>query len=74
MGGKPRFGSFLVIEPSSVIVFQIDVDGIAFRPAERDPPFSTGIDRIATSVAPDQCMKAKTPQLIAPCSGDAAIL
>jgi hypothetical protein len=33
MGGKPRFGSFLVINQSSVIVFQIDVN-IAFDPTE----------------------------------------
>jgi hypothetical protein len=30
MGGKPRFGSFLFMNPSSVIISQIDVDGIAF--------------------------------------------
>jgi len=46
-----------------VIVFQIDVDGVAFHPAERDPPVSTGIDRIAASVAPDECMKAKARQI-----------
>ena len=28
MGGKPRFGSFLVIEPTSMIVFQIYIRGI----------------------------------------------
>jgi hypothetical protein len=34
MGGKPRFGSFLVMNQSSVIVFQIHVDRIAFDPTE----------------------------------------
>jgi hypothetical protein len=31
MGGKPRFGSFLIMNLSSVTVFQIDVDGIPAR-------------------------------------------
>jgi mRNA-degrading endonuclease HigB of HigAB toxin-antitoxin module len=44
MGGKPRFGSFLVIQPSSVIVFKIDVDRITFQPAECDPDWATPAD------------------------------
>src|SRR3984893_14173046 len=36
---------------SSVIVFKIDVDGIALRPAECDPPVSAGVHRIAAFVA-----------------------
>jgi hypothetical protein len=46
MGGKPRFGSFLVMNLSSMIVFQIDVDGIAFDPAKCNAPVSAGADRI----------------------------
>src|ERR1700730_7252897 len=48
---------------SLVIVFQIDVDGIAFRPAECDPPISAGIDRIAASVSADERMKAEARQV-----------
>jgi hypothetical protein len=44
MGGKPRFGSFLVMNPSSMIVFQIDVDGIAFDPAKCNAPVSAGAE------------------------------
>src|SRR5216684_6104960 len=47
---------------SSVIGFQIDVDGIAFRPAERDPPVSAGVDGIAAFVAADERMKAEARQ------------
>src|ERR1700730_12547815 len=63
MGGKPLFGSFLVIELSSVIVFHIHVDGIAFGPPECDPPVSAGVDRIAALVAADERMKAQARQV-----------
>jgi len=42
MGGQPRLGSFLVMNQSSVIVFQIDVDRIAFDPTECNAPVSAG--------------------------------
>src|SRR5260221_12003998 len=44
---------------SSVIVFQIDVEGIAFRPAKCDPPVSAGVDCVAAFAAADERMKAK---------------
>jgi hypothetical protein len=34
IGGKPRFRSFRVMTLSSVVVFQIDVDGVAIDPTE----------------------------------------
>jgi hypothetical protein len=48
---------------SSVIVFQIDVDGIAFDPAKYNAPVSAGVDRIAALVATDQRMKAEPRQI-----------
>jgi hypothetical protein len=48
---------------SSVIVFQIDVDGIAFDPTECNAPVSAGADRIAAFVAADQRMKAEPRQI-----------
>ena len=48
---------------SSVIVFQIDVDGIAFDPTERNAPVSAGADRIAAFVAANECMKAEPRQI-----------
>src|SRR3974390_2552881 len=69
MGGKPRFGSFLVIELSSVIIFQIDVDCITFQPAECDPPVSARVDRIPASIAAAECMKTEAGQIhvLRPC-------
>src|SRR6266567_6008552 len=63
IGGKPRFGSFLVMDISSVIVFQIDVDGIALDPAKCNTPVSASTDRMATFVAANQRMKAETRQI-----------
>jgi hypothetical protein len=34
---------------SSVIVFEIDGDGVAFHPAECDPPISAGVDHAITT-------------------------
>jgi hypothetical protein len=48
---------------SSVIVFQIDVDGIAFDPAKSNTPVSAGADRMAALVATNQRMKAKPRQI-----------
>src|SRR5258708_25689172 len=59
MGGKPRLGSLRVMNHSSMIVFQIDVDGIAFDPAERHAPVPADVDRIAALVAANESMKAK---------------
>jgi hypothetical protein len=42
------------MDRSSVIVFQIDVDGIAFDPAECDAPVSARADRIAAFIAADE--------------------
>jgi hypothetical protein len=63
MGGKPRLGTFLVIALSSMVVLQIDVDGITFNPSERNPPVSTGVDRIAALVATGERTKAETRQV-----------
>src|SRR5262249_40915298 len=63
MGGKPRFGSFLVIEPSSVMIFQIDLDCITFQPTECDAPVSARVYRITAFVAADECMKTETRQV-----------
>ena len=57
MGGKPRFGRFLIIASSSMIIFEINVDGITLGPAERDPPVSARADRIAAFVATCQGME-----------------
>jgi hypothetical protein len=43
---------------SSVVVFQIDVGGIAFDPAECNPPVSAGADRIAALIAASERVKA----------------
>jgi hypothetical protein len=48
---------------SSVIIFQIDIDGLAFDPAERNAPVSTGVDRVTTLIATDECMKAEARQI-----------
>src|SRR5205807_7774365 len=48
---------------SSMIVFQIDVDGIAFGPPECYAPVSTGVDRIAALIAADERMKAEARQV-----------
>ena len=39
------------MNPSSMIVFQIDVDGIAFDPAKCNAPVSVGTDRITAFIA-----------------------
>lgn len=46
-----------------MIVFQIDIDGVAFRPAESDPPVSAGGDCIAAFVRSNEGMKAKGRQV-----------
>ena len=48
---------------SSMIVFQIDVDSIAFDPTERNPPVSAGADRIAAFIAANERMKAEPRQI-----------
>ena len=48
---------------SSVIVVQIDVDGLAVDPGECNPPVSAGADRIAAFVAANQRMKAEPRQI-----------
>src|SRR3982074_3260367 len=48
---------------SSVIVFQIDVDGIAFGPPECDPPVSAGVARITAFLAVQALMEAKARTL-----------
>lgn len=48
---------------SSVIVFQIDVGGIAFGPAECDPPVSAGVHRITALVAANEGMEAEAWQV-----------
>src|SRR5215217_8702379 len=63
MGGKPRLGSFLVIDLSSVIIFQVYIDGIAFGPSECDSPVSAGVDRITAFAAADERMKAEARQV-----------
>jgi hypothetical protein len=44
---------------SSVIVLQIDVDGIAFDPAKCNAPVTAGVDRKPALVAADEPMKAE---------------
>jgi hypothetical protein len=46
-----------------MIVFQIDVDGVAVRPAECDPPVSAGVDRIAALVAAEERRKTEARQV-----------
>ena len=48
---------------SSMIVFQIDVDGFAFDPTECDAPVSAGVDSIAALVAANERMKAEPRQV-----------
>jgi hypothetical protein len=48
---------------SSVIIFQIDVDDIAFDPAECNAPISASADRIPAFVAANERMKAETRQI-----------
>src|SRR5205085_1742318 len=48
---------------SSVIVFQIDVDCVPFRPTECQPPVSARADRIAAFVAADERMKSEAGQI-----------
>ena len=48
---------------SSVIVFQIDVDGITFDPTKPNAQVSAGADRMAAFVAANECMKAEPRQI-----------
>jgi hypothetical protein len=48
---------------SSVIVFQVDVDGVAFDPAECNAPVSAGADRIPAFIAANERMKAEPRQI-----------
>lgn len=48
---------------SSVIVFQIDVDGIAIDLTECNAPVSAGADRIATLVATNERMEPEPRQI-----------
>ena len=48
---------------SSVIVFQIDVDGIAFDPSECNAPVSARADRITAFIAANERMKAEARQI-----------
>ncbi len=36
---------------SSMIVFQIDIDGLAFNPTESNAPVSARVDRVAALIA-----------------------
>src|ERR1700680_3334995 len=63
IGGKPRFGSFLIMNLSSVIVFQINVEGIALDPTECNAPVSAGAHRIAALSAANERMKAESRQI-----------
>ena len=51
------------MNPSSVVVFQIDVDGIAINPTECNAPVSAGIHRIAALIAADERVKAEPWQI-----------
>jgi hypothetical protein len=42
-----------------MIVFQIDIDGVAFDPAERNAPVSARVNGIAAFVATNERMKAE---------------
>jgi hypothetical protein len=44
---------------SSVMVFEVDVDGIAIDPTECHAPVSAGANRIAALVAANERMKAE---------------
>jgi hypothetical protein len=46
-----------------MIVFQIDLDGIAVDPSERDSPISAGVDGVAAPIAPDERMKPEAGQI-----------
>ena len=51
------------MSPSSVIVFQIDIDSIAFDPTVSNAPVSTGVDRVMALIATNKCMKAEARQI-----------
>jgi hypothetical protein len=46
-----------------MIIFQINIDGIAFRPAKCDAPVSTCVDCVAPLLATDERMKAEARQV-----------
>jgi hypothetical protein len=48
---------------SSMMVFEIDVDGIAIDPTECNAPIPAGTDRIAALIAANQRMKAEPRQI-----------
>ena len=51
------------MNPSSVIVFQIDIDGIPIDPTECNSPISTGADRITAFIAANERMKTEPRQV-----------
>jgi len=54
---QASFREFFVMNRSSVIVFQIDVNGVAIDPTERHAPVSAGVDRIPALVAANEAVK-----------------
>lgn len=46
-----------------MIIFQINIDGIAFDPAKCDPPVSTCINGVAAFLAADERVKAEAGQI-----------
>ena len=48
---------------SSVIVFQIDINGIAVDPAECNAPVSVGVDRETAFIAANERMEAEPGQI-----------
>jgi hypothetical protein len=46
-----------------MIIFHINIDGIAFDPAECDPPVSTCIDCLAALLGTDERVKAQAGQI-----------
>ena len=51
------------MDRSSVIIFEIDIVGIAFDPTERNAPVSAGADRIAAFIAANERVKAEPRQI-----------
>src|SRR2546421_12276144 len=63
MAANRVWGAFWSCNLSSVIIFQVYTDGIAFGPPECDPPVCAGVDRITAFAAADERMKAEARQV-----------
>jgi hypothetical protein len=48
---------------TSVVVFKINVDGIAFEPSKCESPVATGAERIPAFIAPNERMKTEPRQI-----------